>query len=209
MSTEKINKKNSNAHNKLQRLAEIAKLSKIIFHSKDLANLWQIKNANTLHTTLKRYTKAGILFRIYKGFYSIKPINNLDFLLLGAKALHRFCFVTTETILQKHGVILQSNDQITFVSPISKRFSIGKHNYYSRKLADKYLYNPAGVYFSDGVKIATIDRAIADILYFNPNVYFDAEKFINWKNIKKMQKAIGYPLTLKRYDFAKSKRRAT
>ncbi|MBU0647158.1 hypothetical protein KKC67_02055 [Patescibacteria group bacterium] len=207
MSTEKINVKLNNIHNKSQRFAEIAKLGEVIFHTKDLANLWQIKNTNTLHTTLKRYTKAGLLFRIYKGFYSIKPIDNLDPLLLGSKALHEFCYITTETVLQNEGIILQSSNKITFVSSKSKKFSIGKHNYYSRKLVDKYLYNPIGVHFVNGIKIATLSRAIADMLYFNSNAYFDAEKFINWKEVKKIQEAVGYPLILKCYDFTKSKRR--
>jgi len=52
MSTEKINVKLNNIHNKSQRFAEIAKLGEVIFHTKDSANLWQIKNTNTLHTTL-------------------------------------------------------------------------------------------------------------------------------------------------------------
>ncbi len=201
MSTGRINNKKIIITDNSQRLAEIAKLGEVIFHTKDLANLWQIKSANTLHTTLKRYVKRGLLFRIYRGFYSIKPISDLDPLILGAKALHDFSYVTAETVLRKEGVILQLGDKITFASPKSKKFSIGKNHYYSRKLADKYLYNPAGVSYSNGVKIAGLNRALADMLYFNPSVHFDAEKFINWKKVKKMQEQVGYPLTPKRYDF--------
>lgn len=198
MSTGRINYKKSIITDKSQRLAEIAKLGEVIYHTKDLANLWQIKNANTLHTTLMRYVKRGLLFRIYRGFYSIKPISDLDPLILGAKALHDFSYVTAETVLRKEGIILQSGDRITFASPKSKKFSIGKYNYYSRKLADQYLYNPAGVNFINGVKIANLYRALADMLYFNSSAHFDAEKFIDWKKVKKMQEAVGYPLTPER-----------
>ena len=207
MSTGRINNKKSIIVDNSQRLAKIAKFGEVIFHTKDLANLWQIKSANTLHTTLTRYVKRGILFRIYRGFYSIKPISDLDPLILGAKALHDFSYVTTETVLNKEGIILQAGGKITFASPKSKKFSIGKNNYYSRKLADQYLYNAAGVNYASGVKIANLERALADMLYFNSKAYFDAEKFIDWKKVKRMQEQVGYPLTPKRYDFTKSKRR--
>jgi len=194
---------------KSNRFAQIAKLGSAIFHTKDLANLWQINNANTLYTTLKRYAKQGLLFRIYKGFYSIKPINELDPLLLGLKALREFSYVSAETVLAEQGIIFQSGNKITLISSKSKKFSIGDNNYYSRKLSDRFLFNPVGIEDNNGVKIASADRAAADLLYFNSKTYFDNSKKINWKKVKKIQKEIGYPLTPKYYDIAKSKRRKT
>ena len=105
MSTEKTNIKQ-------HRFAQLAKLGEIIFHAKDLANLWQIKNPNTLYTSLKRYNQQRLLFRIYKGFYSIKPINQLDPFLLGIKAMHKFCYISAETILEKAGIIQQKTNYI-------------------------------------------------------------------------------------------------
>ena len=112
MSTDKNNIKNI----KLNRFAQIAKLGITIFHAKDLANLWQIKETNTLYTTLARYTKQELLYRIYKGFYALKPINKLDSLLLGLKALHGFSYVSAETILSQAGIIFQSSNNITLIS---------------------------------------------------------------------------------------------
>ena len=200
MSTGKINNKIANTS---QRFAKIAILGENIFHAKDLASLWQIKNPNTLHTTLKRYAQKGLLFRIYRGFYSLKPFDQIDPLLLGVKALHEFSYISAETVLEREGIIFQARDVITLISSKSKKFTIGNFYYSSRKLTDRYLFNPAGIKQIDGVKIANKNRAIADLLYFNPKVHFDAEKLINWHEIKKMQRSIGYPLTPKRYDFIK------
>ena len=205
MSTDKNNAKNI----KSNRFAQIAKLGITIFHTKDLANLWQIKNKNTLYTTLKRYTKQGLLFRIYKGFYSIKPINELDPLLLGIKALRGFSYISAETVLADTGIIFQSSNKITLISSKSKKFSIEDNNYYSRKLSDKFLFNSVGIKDNNGVKIATVERATADLLYFNPKAYFDNSKKINWRKVKKIQKEISYPLTPKYYDSTKSKRSKT
>ncbi|MEA2064811.1 MAG: hypothetical protein U9O66_00750 [Patescibacteria group bacterium] len=192
MSTDKINIK-------LNRFAQIARLGNVIFHTKDLANLWQIKDANTLYTTLTRYNKQRLLFRIHKGFYSIKPINQLDPLLLGTKALHSFSYVSAETVLAEQGIIFQSSNKITLISAKSKKFRIGDNNYYSRKLSDRFLFNSVGIKNNNGVKIASIERAVADLLYFNSKAYFDNSKKINWKKVKKIQKEIGYPLTSNRY----------
>lgn len=192
MSTEKINIKQN-------RFAQLAILGEIIFHAKDLANLWQIKNSNTLYTTLARYTQQKLLFRIYKGFYALKPIDKLDPLLLGAKAIHKFCYIGAETVLEKAGIIQQKTNYITLISSQSKKFNIGDYNYCSKQLNDKFLFKTIGIINKNGLKIASAERAVADLLYFNPKAYFDNNKLINWKEVKKIQQEIGYPLILNRY----------
>jgi len=78
-----------NTNTTQRRFVEIARLREVIFHVSDLANLWNINNSNTLYTTLKRYSQAGLIHRIQKGMYSLIPIDDLDPLLLGIKALHK------------------------------------------------------------------------------------------------------------------------
>lgn len=180
---------------KTDKIAKLAKLGDSVFHTQDLANLWQIKDPNTLYIQIKRYVDKGILHRIYKGFYSIKPISEIDPFLLGVKALHEYCYVSTETVLSLKGIIQQNISQITLISSQSKKFKIGKNRYYSRKLSDKYLFNSAGIIKKNGINFAGAERAIADMLYFNPKAYFDAENLINWKKVRDIQKEIGYPLT--------------
>lgn len=207
MSTGKNNQKLSRRSQKDFRFAQISRLGGVLFHANDLANLWQIKDANTLHTTLKRYTAKGLLFRIYRGFYSLKPINELDPLPLGIKALHEYAYISTETVLAQAGVIFQKENFITLISSKSKKFVIGNYNYHSRKLDDKFLFNPAGIFEKNGIRFASASRAAADLLYFNPKVFFDAPGLINWREVKKIQKEMGYPLTPKYYDITKPKRR--
>ena len=200
MSTEKKSIKIKKIARQEDRFAKIARLVETVFHTKDLANLWQIKNQNTLYTTIKRYIKKGLLFKIYKGFYSIKPIEEINPLLLGLKSLHKFAYVSAETVLSQEGIIQQSISQITLISSQSVKFSIGDYDYYSRKLDDKYLYNTIGIADKNGIKTATVERAVADLLYFNPKIYFDGERLIDWRKVKKIQRKIGYPLTLDRFS---------
>ncbi len=182
--------KRSKNKGKDSRFSQIARLGEDIFYAKDLANLWQIKDSNNLYTTLKRYTQKGWLFRVYKGLYSIKPFEQLNPLKLGVKALHRYAYISVETVLAQAGFIQQEIKEITIISSISKRFSIGGNHYYCRQLKDKYLFNDAGIKNENGLRIAVPERAVADLLYFNPKAYFDAYKMINWKKVKEIQKYV-------------------
>ncbi len=163
-----------------------------LYHTQDLMVLWGISNENTLYTTINRYIKRGILYSIYKGFYATKPLQEINPFFLGSAALHKYNYISTESILVLNGVIVQDISYITFVSSNSKRFKIADYNFLSRKMKDSYLYNKTGVVHKDGVRVATVERAVADMLYFNPNYHFDGKDFINWKKVKEIQKNIGY-----------------
>lgn len=191
-----------------RRIAILASKQERVFHLKDLANLWSIADANTLRVTLKRYTDAQILYRIYRGFYALVPIGEIEPELLGSKAIHDFCYLTTETVLFQAGYIQQKIDFFTFVSDTSLRFRIESFEFLSRQLKPSHLYqadSSSGVLVRSGVRIATPERAITDLLYFNPFYHFDRP--VDWAAIASLQKKLGYPLTPHRYDFAKKVRR--
>ena len=185
MSTVKINTAQD-------RFIKLVRMNELILHIEDLANIWKIKNKNTLHTTLKRYVKKSFLYHIYRGFYSLDVIDKIPPYLLGAKALHEYCYISTESVLIKNGIVQQKENYITFVSSKSKKFKIGDNYFYSRQMNDQYLFQDVGIIKKDGVNMATTERAVADLLYFNPSFYFDANNNINWKEVKKIQKIIGY-----------------
>lgn len=176
----------------MYRIDKLLKLDRKLYHTQDLALLWNISNKNTLYTTIKRYLKKGILISIHKGFYGTVPIENIDPYLLCASYLHTFCYLSTETVLANHGVISQNPHVITFISPISKKFRIGDNDYLSRQLKPNFLLNSAGIIENNGVFTATPERAVSDMLYFNPKYYLDNPKLINWIQAAKLQKEIGF-----------------
>lgn len=175
--------------NKLQKLLQDGRS---LYHAQDLAVLWGVDNQNTLHTTIKRYIKSGVLSNIYKGFYNTRPLNEIAPPLLGLTSLHRYGYLSTESILIEKGIIFQDVRYITLISNISKRFKLGGNNFLVRKMKDVYLKNSAGIIFKNNIRKATLERAVADLLYFNPHYYFDNPKAINWKKVKDLQKIIGY-----------------
>jgi predicted transcriptional regulator of viral defense system len=174
----------------MYRITQLLKEGRQLFHTDDLALLWGITNKNTLHTTISRYIAKEILYPIHKGFYSVKPIADIDKYALAQGYLHRYMYVSCETILALHGVIFQKGSQVTLVSGVSVKFSLAGENFLVRKLADKYLYNPYGVENDNGVLKASLERAVADMLYYNPKYHFDNVLAIDFKTVKKVQKEV-------------------
>jgi hypothetical protein len=177
----------------MYRLNELIKSDRNIYHSNDLAILWDISNKNTLYTTIKRYVQKGVLIPIYKGLYSTVPISELDPLELGRAVIHRYTYLTTESVLAQAGIISQATYAYTFVSSLSKKATVGSMSFLFRKLKDDYLYNPTGIVNQDGNFVATTERAVADMLYFNPKYHFDLAESIDFEKVRRIQKEIGYP----------------
>ena len=125
--------------------------------------------------------------------HSTVPVSELDPLELGRAIIHRYTYLTTESVLAQEGIISQATYAYTFVSNISKNETVGNFSYRFRKLKDEYLYNPTGILKKDGNFIATIERAIADMLYYDPKYHFDFSESINFEKVKQIQKEIGYP----------------
>lgn len=178
------------ANVKQNRFLSIAKLGISVFHIDDLARIWGINNRNTLLTSLRRYVESGLIYRLYRGLYSIKPLAELDPLLLGAQAIHDYCYLSSETILVKHGIIFQQVNYFTFIGKKTKRFKMGSYKYYCRQLKDKFLYNDIGIDKKGKFNFATPERAVADILYFNPKYHFDNPTAINWKEVTRIQAVV-------------------
>lgn len=178
------------ANIKQNRFLSIAKLGESIFSINDFARIWGINSRNTLLVTLKRYVDAGLIQRLYRGLYSLKNADELEPLALGAKAINNYCYLSGETVLAKYGVIFQEVNYFTFIGQNTKRLKIGPHKYYCRQLKDDFLYNDTGVIKTGSYNIASLERAVADILYFNPRYHFDNLKAIDQIELKKIQRAV-------------------
>jgi hypothetical protein len=172
---------------------ELLQINRQIFHTGDLAVLWDISNKNTLYTAIKRYVRKGLLIPIYKGLYTTVPPAQLDPLELGKAIIHRYTYLTTESVLAQAGVIFHAIYACTFVSDLNKKVTVGSMSFLFRSLKQEYLNNPAGLLEQNGGFVASPERAVADMLYFNPRYHFDALGSIDFEKVKTIQKEVGYP----------------
>ena len=176
----------------MYRINDLVKFDKKLYHSGDLANLWQISNKNTLYTTIKRYVKRGILVPIYKGLYSTVLLNQINPLELGKAIAHSYTYLSTESVLVQNGIIFQSINVYTFIAAKPKKVTVGEMGYVYRKMRPEYLFNSAGIIENDGLLTATTERAVADLLYFNPKYFFDGYDRIDWSRVDQIKKEVGY-----------------
>lgn len=175
----------------MYKINKLLKLDQNVFHTDDLGRIWGLPNKNTVYTTIKRYVQKGILIPVFKGLYATIPLSQIDPQLLGVKALHRYAYISTETVLAQEGIIFQQSSTITIISSLSRQFSIGDNHYRVRQLQDRYLYNPAGISLHNSVSTSNRPRALADLLYFNPHAHLD-NTLIDWQQVRKIQKEVGY-----------------
>ena len=158
----------------MYRLDTLIKNDRKLFHTQDLALLWEISDRNTLYTTIKRYVAKGILIAIHKGLYSTLEISKLNPVELAVAMIHDFAYVSCETILAKNGIITQEVNALTLVSNKSAKFKAGNISVLVRKMADNLLYNPDGIVRVGNIFEATPKRAMADMRYFAPKYHYDA-----------------------------------
>jgi len=176
----------------LVKIGLLLKQERKLFHTQDLALLWGIENKNTLYTTIRRYLEKGILIPIQKGFYSTLPLSQIKPLELGVLFLHRYAYESTESILVKEGVINQSIPYLTLVAGLSKKFSVAGNSFLVRKLQEKFLYQTVGIMKEGDFLRASRERAVADLLYFNPFYHFDNQPLVDWKAVAVIQRKVGY-----------------
>lgn len=176
----------------MYRINDLIKMDRKLFHSQDLAILWGISNKNTLYTAVKRYRQQGVLVPVYKGLYATLPLAQLNPLELGLAVVHQYAYLSTESVLAQKGLINQTPTGNTFISGISKKISIGTEIFIYRKLKAEYLNNRAGLIDQNGIPTASVERAVADLLYFNPKYHFDLKIAINWDQVKLIQQTVGY-----------------
>lgn len=181
-----------NPHSRVNKLDLLLKSGQKLFHTQDLSLLWKMTNRNTLYTAIKRLVKKGVLITVRKGLYSVLPVSEIDKIRLGPALIHRYCYLSTETVLAEEGIIFQKVYPITFVSAVSEKIEIADSTYLFRKLKEKCLFSFEGINKEGELFIAEKARAVADILYFNPSYHFDNRLDIDWDRVKEIRKKVGY-----------------
>lgn len=175
-----------------QKQTILLQQNKRILRTSDLSVLWGIENKNTLYTTIKRFTQKGILFSIQKGMYSTIPIAKLDKYELGCAVAGSLSYVSAETVLQNNGVIMQNVGKITLFGERNKEISLNNVVYFCKKMNSKFLINRKGIDDQAHYSIASLERAVADILYINPKYYFDNNEPINIEILEDINISLGY-----------------
>ncbi|MFA5993860.1 MAG: hypothetical protein WC823_02760 [Parcubacteria group bacterium] len=162
-------------------LKQLIASGKTIFSLQDLGKIWRIENKDYLKLVASRLFKRGEIMRISRGIYAIsKEFNQYEL----ANKLKTLSYVSLESVLQKEGVIFQDYGNTVFsVSDNSLVKKIGSQTFQYAKLNKKILINPLGITNLGQAKIATVERALCDRIYFSADYYFDNLRGINLEKL--------------------------
>lgn len=174
------------------KITKLVRFDIPLFHTDDLGQIWDVQNRNTLRKTISRYIATGYLTHVYRGFYALQDIEKIDPILLGATAIRDYAYLSCESVLVRAGIISQQLSAETFVSAKSRKSTVLGQHYISRQFKDSILYNDAGVELANGVLTASVERAVADMLYLDSGYYFDGAAMVDWKQVRNIQRKVGY-----------------
>lgn len=176
----------------MRKLQSLLQSDQKLFHTQDLALILGISNRHNLRITISRYIQKGILKPLYRGLYSTVPIQNIDKYKLGSFFIHKFCYVSLYSIFERYGVINQKVHSVNYVSSISKKIEFDGKLFVYKQMNLQFLLNPEGINLVNRVYEASLERAIADSIYFNLKNHFDSQNLINWDKVAEIKGIVGY-----------------
>lgn len=161
---------------------------KRILTSKDLKFL-RGSDGNTFKKRLSYNLKTDKLAKLRKWIYLVQdkttPLTIDDYLSL-ANSIYTPSYISFETVTRKHGATFQRYSGIFIACAYSKELKISIEDdiisIYCVRLPQEIISCPIGIEEHNGYAMASLERAICDILRRYPNYYFD---HINPKNINK------------------------
>lgn len=149
---------------------ELYKTNRMVFRLLNIALLVGETNFESLNRKLNYYVHKGKLENPRKGIYA-KPGYSSEEI---AGNIFTPSYISLEYVLLRAGIIFQFDTRITAISYLSRNISIGSQSYLYRKIKWEILVNTAGIIRSENyINIASPERAFLDLLYLDPNFYFD------------------------------------
>jgi len=169
---------------------------KTIFSVKDVALLWAEDRGQKVSSRLNKYSKAGKLFRLRRGFYA-KDKNYDRFEL--ATRIYTPSYVSFETVLTRSGINFQKYDSIFVASYVTRDIDVEGQKISFIRMKDYVLSNISGIEHEKGIAVATKERAFLDRIYISKDYHFDNLNALDWDKVfeilpiyhnKKMEKRV-------------------
>ena len=153
---------------------------KTVFSTKDVALLWGEEKEQTVSGRLKKYVKAGKLVRVHRGIYA-KDKNYNHFEL--ATRIYTPSYISFETVLTRTGVNFQYYGNIFVATYVTREVEAGGQKISFVRMKDYVLSNTAGIEHTDGIAMATKERAFLDRIYISKDYHFDNLNSLDWDKV--------------------------
>jgi hypothetical protein len=169
-----------NKPTKGEYLEVLLRSPKTIFSSKDVSLLWGEENDEVIKKRLNKYVTAGKLIRVRRGLYAKdKDYNRFEL----ATRINTPSYISFETVLTREGVNFQYYGNIFVASYINREITIGDQKITFVRMKDYVLTNTTGIEHTDGIAIATKERAFLDRVYVSKDYHFDNLRSLDWNKV--------------------------
>jgi len=161
---------NSSQNTKLPLLPTLYRDSRTVFRLSDIAMLTGETRLASLNKQLNYYVKKGEIGNPRKGIYTKQPFKIGEL----ACILYTPSYLSLEWVLASQGLIFQFSSEITLVSYLSRQVNVAGNEIRYRAVKKEILINTHGILRDqDHLNIASPARAFLDMLYLQPDFYFD------------------------------------
>jgi hypothetical protein len=150
-----------------------------VFNLKDIALLTGETRFISLNQKLNYYVKTGRLLNPRRRLYA-KPDFTVEEL---ACKIYRPSYISLEYVLQKAGIVFQFDSRITLVSTLCREIRCQDRTFSYRKIKGEILIQTSGIEMGDTVSMASPERAFLDMLYLDPDYYFDNPGGLNYEQV--------------------------
>lgn len=158
----------------MNKLVLIETMGKRVFTAQDLAVLWGYEEEKKLYELIKYYIRQKQIFALTRGLYATRPYTQQDLrndprlLLEIANRLVRNSYVSLFTVLVKEGVIYQYYDEVYSVAARSVTREVAGVKFVYKRVKEGLVMNELGIEVEEGVRMASLERAVADTWYLYP-----------------------------------------
>jgi len=143
---------------------------KTVFTTKDVCLLWGEEREQTVSGRLNKYVRAGKLIRVHRGIYA-KDKNYNHFEL--ATRIYTPSYISFETVLTRAGINFQYYGNIFVATYVTREVEADGQKISFVRMKDYVLSNTAGIEHTDGIAMATKERAFLDRIYISKDYHFD------------------------------------
>lgn len=165
--------------------AKLLSTWKTVFTIDDIYQIFSHFNKFSLRNLISRFGKQWLLQNIYYGIWVLPRYNEYQL----ANVLEKMSYISLETVLYKEWLIFQNYNKTIFsVATRSRNIQIKDKKYTYQKIKKEILLDPVWISYVNGYRIASIERAICDRIYFTPGYYFDNLRNIDWDKVEKIAK---------------------
>jgi hypothetical protein len=150
-----------------------------VFNLHDIALLTGETRFVSLNQKLNYYVKTGRLLSPRRRIYA-KPDFTAEEL---ACKIYRPSYISLDYVLQKAGIVFQFDSRITLASTLSREIRYQDRTFSYRKIKGELLIQTSGITMGDTISMASPERAFLDMLYLDPDYYFDNPGGLNHEQV--------------------------